>query len=57
MKQEILSNVKNGEIFSIAGIEFIKFSDKKGITTAVAKDSLFNSVFGDNITRTKCCCF
>lgn len=48
MKQEILSNVKNGEIFSIAGIEFIKFSDKKGITTAVAKDSLFNSVFGDN---------
>ncbi len=48
MKKEILSNVKNGEIFSIAGIEFIKFSDKKGITTAVAKDSLFNSTFGDN---------
>lgn len=48
MKKEILSNIKDGEIFSIAGIEFIKFFDKDGITTAVAKDSLFRSEFGGN---------
>ena len=48
MKKEILSNIKNGEIFSIAGIEFIKFCDKDGITTAVAKESLGNYRFGDN---------
>lgn len=48
MKQEILSNIKDGELFSIAGIEFIKFSDKDGITTAVAKDMLFKSEFGKN---------
>ncbi len=46
MKKEILSNVKDGEIFSIAGIEFIKFYDKDGITTAVAKNCLFDSYFG-----------
>ena len=48
MKKEILSNIKNGEIFSIAGIEFIKFFDTDGITTAVAKDSIGNYRFGDN---------
>lgn len=48
MKNEILSNIKDGEIFSIAGIEFIKFSDKDGITTAVAKDSLGDYRFGNN---------
>lgn len=48
MKKEILSNIKDGEIFSIAGIEFIKFFDKDGITTAVAKDSIGNFRFGDN---------
>lgn len=48
MKKEILSNVKNGEIFSIAGIDFIKFSDKNGITTAVVKGNLGNYRFGDN---------
>lgn len=48
MKKEILSNVKDGEIFSIAGVEFIKFSDKNGITTAVAKDSLGDRRFGTN---------
>lgn len=48
MKQEILANIKDGEIFSIAGVEFIKFFDKDGITTAVAKDSLGNYRFGDN---------
>ena len=48
MRKEILSNIKDGEIFSIAGIEFIKFSDKDGITTAVAKDSIGNYRFGNN---------
>lgn len=48
MKREILSNVKDGELFTIAGIEFIKFYDKDGKTFAVAKDSLFNSEFGNN---------
>lgn len=48
MKKEILSNIKDGEIFSIAGIEFIKFFDKDGITTAVAKDSIGDFRFGDN---------
>ena len=48
MRKEILSNIKDGEIFSIAGIEFIKFSDKDGITTAVAKNSLGDYRFGGN---------
>ena len=48
MKQEILANIKDGEIFSIAGVEFIKFFDKDGITTAVAKNSLGDYRFGDN---------
>lgn len=48
MKKEILSNIKDGELFSIAGIEFIKFSDKDGIVTAVAKNSLGDYRFGDN---------
>ena len=48
MKKEILANIKDGELFSIAGIEFIKFFDKDGITTAVAKASLGDYRFGDN---------
>lgn len=48
MKKEILANIKDGEIFSIAGVEFIKFFDKDGITTAVAKNSLGDYRFGDN---------
>ena len=48
MKKEILANIKDGEIFSIAGVEFIKFFDKDGITTAVSKNSLGDYRFGDN---------
>lgn len=48
MKREILANVKDGELFSIAGVKFIKFSEKDGITTAVAKDSLGDYEFGCN---------
>lgn len=48
MKKEILSNVKDGEVFSVAGIEFIKFFDEDGKTVAVAKNSLGNYRFGSN---------
>lgn len=40
--------VKDGDTFKIAGIEFIKFPDKDGMTPVVAKDILFCSEFGDN---------
>ena len=39
--------VKDGDTFKIAGIEFIKFPDKDGMTAVVAKNILFNSAFGD----------
>lgn len=41
-----LSEIKRGNTFSIAGMEFIKFDDKNGQTIAVNKDILFSSVFG-----------
>ena len=41
-------NVKDGDAFKIAGIEFIKFPDKDGMTAVVAKNILFNSTFGGN---------
>lgn len=43
-----LSQVKVSEIFEIAGYEFIKFSDQDGETTAVAKECLFRSTFGND---------
>lgn len=49
MKKKItLAEIANGELFKVAGIEFIKFSDENGQTVAVAKDSLFGSTFGAN---------
>ena len=45
---KILNTVPIGETFKIAGMEFIKFSDENGITTAVCKDIVFNSIFGSN---------
>lgn len=48
MRQTELSNIQTENTFSIAGIEFIKFSDSDGITTAVAKEPMFNSKFGEN---------
>ena len=53
MKKEILSNIKGGEIFSIAGVEFIKFFDKDGITTAVAKGKLSSKKFNDSFNAWK----
>ena len=40
--------IQDGETFSIAGIEFIKFSDRNGETPIVAKDIVFNSRFGSD---------
>lgn len=47
--------VKDGETFKVGGIEFIKFPSVDGKTPAVAKEILFNSVFGDsnNLTENK----
>ena len=45
---KILEKVGVGEVFSVAGFEFIKFYDENGNTVAVAKDSWFNSTFGRN---------
>ena len=43
-----LAEIKIGETFKVADIEFIKFADENGHTVAVAKDSVFNSNFGGN---------
>lgn len=42
-----LYDVKIGETFKIAGVEFIKCTDGEEIT-AITKDALFNSSFGNN---------
>lgn len=47
-KNQKIPNVADGETFEINGIEFIKFSDIDGITTAVAKNIAFKSDYGDN---------
>ena len=39
---------RDGEIFNLAGIDFIKFPDVDGKTPVVAKDILFRSEFGSN---------
>ena len=43
-----LEEIKIGETFKVADIEFVKFADENGNTIAVAKDIVFNSQFGDN---------
>ncbi len=43
-----LSEVKIGKTFTVAGIEFIKFTDENGVCAVVSKDILFNSEFGKN---------
>ena len=44
---------RDGEVFTVAGIDFIKFPSKYGQTPAVAKDLLFFDAFGkeDNDLR------
>ncbi len=43
-----LADVKIGDTFKIAGVEFIKFADVDGVTTAVTKNILYKSKFGEN---------
>lgn len=47
--------VQNGQTFEVAGIEFVKFPSVDGKTPVVAKEILFDSVFGDsnNLTESK----
>ena len=40
--------IKNGETFTVAGMEFIKFHDKDGTTPVVMRDIAFLNRFGDN---------
>lgn len=47
-KNKILSEIPVGGTFKIGRFEFIKFTDENGISTAVSKDCLYNSVFGKN---------
>ena len=47
-KERTLKEVGVGEVFKVAGIEFIKFYDEGGNTVAVAKDILYNAEFGNN---------
>ncbi len=44
----LFPNVKDGEIFTVAGMEFIKFPEVNGTTPVVMKDIAFRSRFGDN---------
>ena len=39
---------EDGEIFSVGGIEFIKFPEKDGLIPAVTRKTIFNSEFGEN---------
>lgn len=47
-KKPIFPNVKDGEIFKIGDMEFIKFPSVGGQTPAVMKNIAFRSHFGDN---------
>lgn len=43
-----ITSVKDGETFSVGGVEFIKFPEVNGTIPAVAKIIAFRSRFGDN---------
>ena len=47
-KAPALHGVKDGEIFRIAGLEFIKFPSVDGKTPVVMKDIAFRSAFGNS---------
>ena len=42
------SGVKDGDTFTVAGMEFIKFPEVNGTTPVVMKDIAFRSAFGKN---------
>lgn len=43
-----LNTIPAGEVFKTGDFEFVKFTDENGITTAVSKNYLYNSRFGNN---------
>lgn len=47
-RKPMFPGVKDGETFTIAGIEFIKFPSVDDQTPVVTKDILFRSTFGDD---------
>ena len=47
-KTVLFTNIKDGETFTVAGIEFIKFPNENGTTPVVMKDIAFRSKFGGN---------
>lgn len=47
-QKAFIPSVKTGEIFEVAGVEFIKFPDVDGMTPAVTKKVQFCCEFGDN---------
>ena len=47
-KTIIFPGVKDGDTFEAAGIEFIKFPSKDGMTPVVSKDILFRCSFGED---------
>lgn len=48
MSENIKIKCNDGETFTLAGIEFIKFPSKDGKTPVVAKNTIFKSRFGEN---------
>lgn len=47
-KTVIFPGVKDGDTFEVAGIEFIKFPSKGGMTPVLSKEILFHSSFGED---------
>ena len=43
-----IPNVKDGETFEVAGMEFIKFPEVDGKVPVVMRDVAFRSRFGDS---------
>lgn len=48
IKKKNIPFVRDGDVFKIGGMEFIKFPDKDGKTPVVMKNIAFTSRFGDN---------
>ena len=48
MENISFKNIQDGEVFTVAGYEFIKFPAVDGKVPAVAKNLLYTSSFGDN---------
>lgn len=48
IRRKLLSEVSVGDTFRIGEYEFIKFADSNGQTTAVMRDSVFDSSFDDS---------